>query len=289
MLVIDGRAYAWLWWDMLPSIAIALWLHESNVPIGSLVGVIAVLILADAGMATLNDVCDLDTDRASAEPDRNQRPLAAGVVPVSWGLAQIVILETLALVVAFFVAPLLALMIAAGIGWGIGYSVRPIRIGGRPFVNHLWWSMFVPATYLAVYLAVGGDFTRGWLYVLGSTLYIAFGEALAKDLRDYDNDRETGKRTTPVAIGAQRAAWAALVAFAAASAAWLAAALLVEPVNYGLVVALFVVLALWLPRVVQFARSMAGGYSKEAATELHSSTLRTFVVVNALFVAGLAA
>src|SRR5215813_9351031 len=60
------RPYAWLWFDGLPSLVLYTLLLPGHRSLAHyLLGLLAG-ICADAGITTLNDICDIDTDRASS-------------------------------------------------------------------------------------------------------------------------------------------------------------------------------------------------------------------------------
>jgi 4-hydroxybenzoate polyprenyltransferase len=287
-LLIEARPYSWLWSDIAPLAAMGLWLAGPHPPVWDLLGVIAALVLTEGAMTTLNDICDIDTDRASSEPDRNRRPLAAGIVPVSWAYAQVAVMSVLALAVGFVTSVALGVLILGGIAWGFAYSARPVGLSGRPYISHAAWCLLLMGMYVGVWVSVGGELERGWLFLVGSIAFLAFGETLAKDLRDLDNDAATGRRTTPVAIGPRRAARGALAAYVVASIAWIASAVLADDVNWGLVIALTGALGLWLWRAAEFTSRLAAAWDKSVAVALHSSVLRMYLTVNLMFIAGLA-
>lgn len=281
------RPYQLLWFNLLPAVVIALWLRGGDVPLGDLALVICALMLGEGGITALNDICDTETDRLSTEPERHRRPLAAGTLPLGWARLQVAVLLAGGLAFAFVVSPGFGLLVAAGILAGAVYSVRPVRVAGRPLVSQLFWVVFWIGLYFSVYVALDGDLEAGWLYLLGTVLFVAIGETLAKDLRDLENDRAAGKHTTPVVYGARPAALANLVAFAGGSVAWSISPLLAEPSSERLSLALAVVLLLWCGRAFILVRDLGRAYTKQAARSLHEGSIRVFLTVNLLFIGGL--
>jgi 4-hydroxybenzoate polyprenyltransferase len=283
------RPYSFLWFVAVPVTTMAVWLRGHDLQVLELVGLIAALALADTGLTTWNDICDRETDRASSEEQRRNRPLASGAVTVRAATVQVVVFECIAMAVAVVVSPWLALMIAGGILYGFAYAVRPLDARGRPLISQGFWLILWPGLYVAVALVLGGDLERGWIYVLGNVAFMGFAETLAKDIRDLDNDAATGKRTVPGAIGLARASRASLAGFVLGALVWVLASALVKPWNPGLTAALAVVLAPWLWSALRLTGQLAHAYSKDAARDLHMGAIRIFLAVNAIFLAGLPA
>ena len=281
------RPYSLLWFVSLPTATMALWLGDGSVDVTRLLLLIAAFALADAGLTTWNDICDIETDRASSEAQRNTRALAAGVISMRWARAQVILLESAALVIAFAIEPAFGLLLAGGVIYGLGYSARPVYAGGRPLVSQGFWLVLWPAMYGGVALVMGGDLSNGALYVLATVLFMGVAETLAKDLRDLENDTLAGKRTTPVAFGPRRAAIVSGAAFAAGSVLYVTASVGAPNGSAGLTAALAVVVALWTGRAVQIVRELLRGYDKAPARALHVGAIRVFLTVNALFLAGL--
>lgn len=286
-LIALARPYPKLWFVALPTLAMALLLQDGSPPTGAVVLTIAAFCLTDAGLTTLNDIQDVRTDALSMELDRRARPLIAGSVSVRLAYVQVVACSFAGVAVGFVISPWFGALLACGTLYSVGYSVRPVYAGGRPFVSQLFWIVLWPAIYLAVHLAVGGDLAAGLPYVASTMLFMGIGETLAKDLRDLDNDAAAGKRTTPVAVGRSRAALACFVAFLVGSAGFVAAAALTEAASAYLTLALAVVLALWVGRAGVLSRQIAAAYSKAPARDLHMGSIRVFITVSLLFIAGI--
>lgn len=283
------RPYSMLWFVTVPSVTMALWLRGPTIQIQTLAPLLVSLLLADAGLTTLNDICDVGTDRASVESQRHLRPLAAGSISIKGAYAQFVLLELCGLAAALAVSPVFLALIGCGVLYGIGYSVRPIYAGGRPVVSQAFWLLVWFAMYLAVYIGVGGDFLAGLPYIAATVLFMGVGETLAKDLRDIDNDSLAGKHTTPVVVGVQVAATASAGALVLGSILYLAAAATAHHGTSVLVGTIAVVLGLWCGRVLVLARALGNGYVKADARALHMGCIRVFLTVNLLFIAVLGA
>jgi 4-hydroxybenzoate polyprenyltransferase len=283
------RPYSMLWFVVVPAVTMALWLRGPAVRLQVLVPLVLSFLFADAGLTTLNDILDVHTDRASVERQRHLRPLAVGSVSIRAAYVQVVLLEACALIAALAVSPIFLALLGMGVIYGIGYSVRPVYAGGRPIVSQAFWLLVWFAMYLGVYIGVGGDFTAGLPYVAATVLFMGFGETLAKDLRDIDNDSLTGKRTTPVTVGIEAATTVAAGAFVLGSIAYLAAAATAQRGTPALVAVTAVVVGLWCGRVLTLMSTLRNSYAKADARALHMGAIRVFLTVNLLFIAVLAA
>jgi 4-hydroxybenzoate polyprenyltransferase len=280
------RPYSLLWFVAAPIATMALWL-DGEPPIATLAALIVCLALTDAGLTTLNDIADGATDRASVEPQRHGRPVAAERVSVRDAYVQVVLLELGALAAAIAISPPLAVLVALAIVYGVAYSARPISLGGRPFLSQAFWILLWPVILLAVYIVLSGELARGVPYVVATVFFMGIGETLAKDVRDVDNDALAGKRTTPVAVGVPAASCVAVVAFAVGSVGYVLAAVLVAE-SAVLVLALLLVLGLWCGRAAELAATLRREYRKDAARALHMGALRVFLTVNLLTIVALA-
>lgn len=283
------RPYSLLWFVTLPTIVMSLWLAHGSVDTTRLALMLLVAIMTDAGLTTWNDYCDVKTDSLSIEPQRNTRPLVAGIVSARWARTQAATLLILGLVTASFVSIWFSLLLLCFVLYGLVYSARPIYASGRPIISQLFWIILWPAMYLGIALVMRGDAHRAWLYLVGVVLFMGIGETLAKDLRDLDNDAQAAKNTTPVILGHQKTAVMSAAAFALGSVALIGATMTVpEGGNLGLTAAVTLVLVMWCGRALILSRRLYGSYDKTDARDLHVEAIRTFVMINLLFVVELA-
>jgi 4-hydroxybenzoate polyprenyltransferase len=283
-----ARPYSLLWFVTVPTATMAVWLGHGQVRVGELARLIVAFACTDAGLTTWNDVCDLDTDRYSSEGQRNRRPLAAGSISLRWARRQVLVLVACGLAAAFALSWSFGLLLACGALFGLGYSAKPVYMGGRPLVSQAFWVVLWPAMYAGVALALDeGPLSSGWLYVAGTVSFMGIGETLAKDLRDLENDSRAGKRTTPVAFGTASTTPLSLVALLLGAVLWVMAGALASPSNGRLTAALGVVLALWIGRAAVLTVELSRGYAKQLARDMHVGSIRVFLTVNLLFLAGL--
>lgn len=282
------RPYSLLWFVCLPTVTMALWLTEGSVDVPRLALFVAAAALADAGLTTWNDACDVKTDRLSIEPQRNTRPIASGTISGRWARVQVASLLSLAVLTAGIISVWFAALLAAGIIYGLAYSARPVYAEGRPVISQLFWVVLWPAMYGVIALVMSGTFPNGWLYVVGVVLYMGIAETLAKDIRDVENDSQTGKNTTPVVFGHQRTALISATAFILGSGTIVASSVMIPGHwNPGLTAALVIVLTFWCTRVISMARLLQKSYSKTIARDLHVGSIQVFIVTNLLFIVGL--
>ncbi len=284
-----ARPYSIVWFVAVPAITMGLWMRGTEVPVTDLLVWIVAGVCADSGMTTLNDICDVDTDRLSTEAQRYSRPIAAGAVPVSWAYVQIVVLELLALGAAFSLSQACGWLVFGLVVLGILYSAQPLRISRRAFWSQVFWIVLWPVYYLGCFFAFGGDFYRGLLYIAATTIFMGVSETLAKDIRDLENDRSAGKLTTPVKVGAGKAAHASALAAWIATSLYLLASAQLKPVQPVVTAALGVTLGVWSVKASFLAHALAADYSKGDARALHEGSITTYTAVNLLFIVGLAA
>jgi 4-hydroxybenzoate polyprenyltransferase len=283
------RPYSLLWFVSLPTATMTLWLTSGSVDVARLILLLIVATLADAGLTTWNDYCDVKTDGLSTEPQRNTRPIVAGLISARWAGTQVAVLLCAALIAASVVSFWFSLLLAGFIVYGLIYSARPVYASGRPVISQIFWIVLWPSMYVGIALVMHGDIRRGWLYILGVVLYMGIGETLAKDIRDLENDAQAAKNTTPVVFGHKYTATISAVAFVMGSVVLVGSTfLLPRGWNPGLTAALTVVLTTWSARVISTTHRLHQSYSKSAARSLHVESIQFFIVVNLLFIVGLA-
>jgi len=133
--------------------------------------------LISSAVYLLNDITDVEADRT--HPEKKNRPIASGRLPISvaWGAAVVLILFTLP--VAYFLAPSLAFMLALYLFTNILYSRWLKHV---PILDVLILSSgFVLRVAAGVTLITVERFSP-WLYVVTTlfSLYIGFGKRRAE-------------------------------------------------------------------------------------------------------------
>lgn len=275
------RPYAWLWFDLLPAATLILLLDPVRLGAGRLAAFLVAVVLADSGVSTLNDLCDVETDRRSSEANRNTRPLVTGIVSHRGAAIQAALLLAASPLMMALASWKSALAFSVAILLGIAYSLPPFRLSGRPWISQMVWPLLGLTTWSTVAL-----FTSRWittsalLYLAGVGFHYAVGEILAKDIRDWDNDRDTGKRTSVVVLGPGRAAACSLLACVIGTG-FLVALLWWRAGFYpGFRLAGTAVLLLWLLRAAWLVHRLRRRYDKEAARQLHTGYIRTYLAIN---------
>jgi 4-hydroxybenzoate polyprenyltransferase len=245
------------------------------------------VVCADAGVTTLNDICDVETDRLSTEPARNRRPLVVGEVTPRAAAVQVVLLLATGLVLGWLANPGFAAVLAAIMALGVAYSVPPLRLSGRPATSLTFWPVFGAFCYASVAVMAGRWFTP-WaaLYYLGVAL-AAVGENMAKDTRDWDNDAAAGKNTLVVRCGPSAAARLTTWTSVAGTVVLLVLVWGHPDLARWARAAASLLLGWWLWRVLRLAARQRGAYDKDAARELHVGYVSTWLALNSLLLAGL--
>src|SRR5207302_8885049 len=135
------------------------------------------------------------TDRSSTEADRNTRPVVTGLVSPRAAMVQVAVLLAAAPLVMMLASIRSALVFVVAIALGVAYSVPPFRLSGRPWISSLVWPVLGLLCYAVVALFTGRWLTLpAMVYLAGVGFFYAVGETLAKDIRDWDNDRLAAKR-----------------------------------------------------------------------------------------------
>lgn len=281
------RPYSVLW-TASSVVVMALLLRGDDVDGWALAGVLVTMSTIGAAARTLNDVADRRTDALSAEADRQGRPLVTGAVSVPLAMAQVALLGTVGLVVAYAVDPGFGALMTLGAAGLVLYSAGPAPVAGLP-LSQVFWLLFWTTVYVSLWLALGGDVVDGVAYVVATCVFMGVGETIAKDLRDLDNDRAGGRLTTSAWLGVRRSAIVCAASYVAGGAVFTLAAALGSPDDLRLAVAVGIVTLLWALRSLDAARVLLEGFDHEEARVLHVGSVRVFLVVNLLFVAGLPA
>jgi 4-hydroxybenzoate polyprenyltransferase len=281
------RPYAWLWFDAVPLTIIFLLLDpEKTSPVRFLLALLSVLC-TDSGITTLNDVYDVETDRASVEPGRNRRPIAAGIVTPGAAKAQVLVLFTLALLLASQVDLVYLGLIAGALAWGAAYSVPPLRLSARTWSSQPYWLLLLVIAYSVVArLALRVWTPSAILWLLATILFFAVGENAAKDLRDLENDTHAKKQTLIVSLGGSRGARLSQLGGVLGIAAygvllWIAPGLNVVARVVG---GLWLLFGLW--SIVRLTGQLSREYRKESARKLHVQYIRVYLWLNIMLIAG---
>jgi 4-hydroxybenzoate polyprenyltransferase len=275
------HAPAWIWFDIVPTLAIAV-VHTRHLPGMALIPAFVAIILADSAVSMLNDVFDVDTDRMSTEARKNGRPLATGLVTRRFAIvlsallcvSSIALMSLMSITSAFFLAALLIM--------GIFYSMPPVRMSGRPILSQLFWVIF----WITYYTMIVSIFSPGsyfqYLYFLFAIIFfLGIAETLAKDIRDIENDRDSGKQTTVVKYGVHLSLRYSLFFSILGGFFWVYSIWNVTGFLPG-VIAVCLTLLIWHVFSASLTKRLLNGYDKYTALRLHVGFMRIFLILNLL-------
>ncbi|MEM9456045.1 MAG: UbiA family prenyltransferase [Myxococcota bacterium] len=282
------RPYAWLWFDTLPITVLYFLLEPAQPSFARLTKTVVMFICLDAGATTLNDVFDIESDRRSKESNRRERPLVTGVVSRPAALLQGALLMLAAVVLSIWIGGLMPLTGGLTILLGIAYSTPPMRFNARPWSSQPFWLVFGASLYLTVATAAEQLYTpQALLWLLGYYGFFAIGENLAKDIRDWDNDRAGGKVTLVVKFGPHRAALGSLVGAIFGTLAYTLMCSFSSQIGTWASLISTGILMNWLFRVTHLVRTLRTTYDKPAARELHLGYIRTFLWLHLIWLSGM--
>ncbi len=274
-----------IWLDVCLSLCIFVGI-SGHLPHSHYLWFILTAVLTDAGACTLNDIGDIESDRSSSESNRSQRPLITGSVTKRAAWVQGLVLFGAGLVLAAWLSPFILACALALVVLSHQYSFPPLRMDARPYVQQVFWFTFGILYFLAVYdyvvrysSVMPGIIWSATAFIIGVQLFAALGETLAKDLRDIDNDRRSGKYTTSVHLGPIRAARYALYLSCAGLFVWLFAVIVLYG-NWGLVALVMASIAVvWTVVCSRIVREITREYTKASARRLHLGFITTFAVL----------
>ncbi len=294
-----ARPLAWIWFDFLPSFAIAGLVVSGGVPFGTYALLLLLLIAADSAGSTVNDICDQATDAASSEASRQRRPLLTGAVGRGAAALQAVLLFAVALALAGWLGRSVLLVLLVGVVFEVGYSAPPLRLSGRPWANHILSTLIWSGILWLIAIACSPDAAREperalalageilgridlLFFGLGLVLFVAWAEMLAKDLRDLENDRATGKRTTAVHLGARRTARLIPIFSALGSLCWCIGLFLHASFPPAMIVLVGGVAAVWQTITLRLCIRLRSVPDQGDAQRLHQGFIWTFALLSAL-------
>jgi 4-hydroxybenzoate polyprenyltransferase len=246
-------------------------------------------LFTDAGACTLNDIGDIRSDRISIEWSRKGRPLCRGTASMKAARAQAVIFFALGLMLAIYLDIYLFLFALGLVIMSHQYSMGPLKMNGKPYVSQLFWVIFAFLYYGAVsaYVMHYNDVTwqgiiDGLPFLAVLVIFVGIAETLAKDLRDLDNDRDSGKITTPVRIGARIAAPASFVFSVIGISLWAVPHFIGGRTPIYFQVPIGILFVAWNAICLYLCYAIYKRYSKESSRALHKGYLLTLTGILAL-------
>lgn len=182
-------------WPLLGAAAAASWTPRL------VLGITAVTLFFNTFGAILNDVVDLELDRTN--PLRTRGPLVRGAITRLHAVI-LTLLQLPLIVIAHWTAgfPFRTLgWVAAGLVGMAAYDLWSKKATVPPLIEA---SQAAAGSLLVLYGAsvAGQPFTAElWPVALSAAIFILFVNAFHGGLRDVENDRSRGQRTTPIWLG----------------------------------------------------------------------------------------
>lgn len=181
----------------LPSALNAVLVAVLAVIAGGEASVAALLAAAMLGfqfsIGALNDLVDMEADR----PWKPRKPIPAGLVPVRWGYAIVVLGALVGLGLSAGFGVLVLILGAAGYACGVAYDVVMRRVG----LGWLCFAAAIPLMLAWTWLAAAGTLPPAWPLLLplaalaGPTLH------LANSLVDVEVDTRTRQSSLATRLG----------------------------------------------------------------------------------------
>lgn len=275
-----------IWFDTIAPLAFVTLLTAGGAsPDAGLVAKIVVVAVLFHGAGNyLNDVTDVEVDRASSESSRNQRAIVKGeitrrdlilgaaiMIGICFGIAATISLEVVGLLVV------LTLL-------NIAYNMPPVHLSSRGIVLELYWPLIWLFMFgmSAVALEVSESaWQAAFPYYLFTAIFMGVGEGITQDIRDADNDAAGGRNTTPVRYGVPKSVVAAWIAHLVAIGifVWFS---IEFPLETAPAVAGIALLVAWQIYFARLASVLRKTFDKRAAKMTHQGPIAVFTVLNLL-------
>lgn len=246
-------------------------------------------VITDAGACTLNDVGDLSSDCKSTENSRKNRPLCTGIISQRTAKLQGYTLYIIGLAIALYLDLYVFLFALALVLISHQYSMPPLKMDAKPVVSQIFWASFGFLYYFALtaYLMryegiTETNFVNGLYFLAAMILFLGIGETLAKDLRDFENDKLGGKNTTSTYFGVKLAVSASFAFSVAGSIFWMIPYFTVYKTPFILQGLVLLLVYLWNAVCLMLCISMYKQYTKRSARKLHKGFILTFTVIMTL-------
>lgn len=177
---------------------------QNGVPSISFIYIIITIIFANIGAIIVNDLGDIEVDKKSPEEGKRLRPLVTGEVTKKEAIIYSTIAFSLSLVVSLLYDTRATIFSSIVIGFALSYSLRPTKFCAKPYGSVLFWVVLCFFCYLLMLNVLSSQennfnellkYAPGWLFISGIILFMGIAEIIAKDMRDFDNDREGGRNT----------------------------------------------------------------------------------------------
>jgi 4-hydroxybenzoate polyprenyltransferase len=288
-LIESFRVTTRIWFDTIaPLTFVALLTADGQSPDGwMLAKIVTVAVLFHGAGNYLNDVTDVEVDRASSESSRNQRAMVKGEITrrdlILGAAIMIAICFAIAATISWETVGLLVLLTLLN----VAYNMPPVHLSSRGIVLELYWPLIW--TFMFGMCAVALEVPRDdWLaalpYLLFVAVFMGVGEGITQDVRDADNDAAGGRNTTPVRYGVPKSVVAAWIVQLGAIGIWVWFCVQF-PVDTVPAVLGTVALVAWQTYFARLAYVLVKRFEKRAAKLTHTGPIVVFSFLNLLLLA----
>jgi 4-hydroxybenzoate polyprenyltransferase len=163
------------------------------------------------------------------------------------------------------------------------YSLPPLRMGASPIISTLFWPFLWIIYYMLLISYLGLDKVGSGLhYLISVVLFMGLAEPLAKDIRDYDNDKRGGKITTVVRYSVPRSAVCSLILSMLGSILWIYTLFQFPNNNVYFFISLAVMFILWISYCFILTKRLFSRFNKKDGRKMHLGYILSFTVANIL-------
>jgi 4-hydroxybenzoate polyprenyltransferase len=272
------------WLDIIAGFSAFVVLLQRFPDFSFVIAFFVISLLADAGACTFNDIADVEADSKSIE-SRRFRPLVVGTVSIHSAWIQGLLLYCLSMFLAFFINPIFFLFTILMLIWAFQYSFPPLRMVGRPYISQVYWIVFIFLWIVLLTSFLEQPYIGSLLNILPYALYMIFylclGETIAKDIRDWDNDKAAGKNTTTVAIGTVRASNWSFIFGLIGCLAWLWAAISYQ-LHFLVIIAFGAIVIPTFYLFYQYRSKLHVKYDKKVGRHFHVTYLISMALITIL-------
>jgi geranylgeranylglycerol-phosphate geranylgeranyltransferase len=285
-MIDSARLSTRLWFDLLAPTAMMLVASRGRVPAMQFAGVLIVAVLFHAGANYFNDLADTAVDRNSSETGRNQRALVtARVSRRDLQIAGWTMIAATLLIAAFLPWPSIAIVVVILL-LAVAYDFEPLHLSNRPLVLQVFWPLIWVLFFALCAVAVHAtDWRSGLSFLAFIAIFMGLGEGITQDVRDADNDRAGGRRTTPVVFGVPRTVTLAWIFQVIALPAWIWFAI-DYPLPVAAAVAGSIAMVVWLGYFLSLVSALRRRFDKRPARLVHVGAIVAFSVINACAIVG---
>ena len=239
------------------------------------------IVLANIGAIIINDLGDIEVDSKSPEVAKRLRPLVTGEVTQKEAILYSTLAFAGSLAVSLIYDARATLFSIVVIIFSLTYSLRPAKFCARPYASILYWVLLCILCYLLMLNVLSStdnsfrsllQYTPGWLFISGIILFMGIAEIIAKDLRDFENDKAGGRNTYVNFVGVEISS--RLMIFFA----WFGFVLWIEALylsgrfpNSYFAVLCFIIGLVWCVQITFIGLKLSRNFNQKSATGLHQN------------------